>query len=59
MDPEFPESRDPWWMLALALVLLVLILWMLLDRTNTPEPGGVREGRLLAGQSPRSARASS
>ena len=37
--------RDPWWLLALGLVVLIVVLWALLERTNAPEPGGVREGR--------------
>ena len=37
--------RDPWWLLVLGLVVLVFILWALLERTNTPEAGGVRDGR--------------
>ena len=37
--------RDPWWILALGLLILVLLLWVLLERTNSPEPGAVKEGR--------------
>jgi hypothetical protein len=37
--------RDPWWLLVLGLLVLIFVLWALLERTNTPEPGGVREGR--------------
>jgi hypothetical protein len=39
--------RDPWWWLVLGLLVLVLVLWALLERTNSPDPGGVRDGRLL------------
>ena len=38
------QRRDPWWLLAVGLVLLVVILWLLLERTNAPDAGGVREG---------------
>ena len=37
--------RDPWWLLLLGLLVLIFVLWALLERTNTPEAGGVREGR--------------
>jgi hypothetical protein len=37
--------RDPWWLLVLGLLVLILLVWALLERTNTPEAGGVREGR--------------
>jgi hypothetical protein len=37
--------RDPWWLLLLGLLVLIFLLWALLERTNAPEPGGVREGR--------------
>jgi hypothetical protein len=41
--------RDPWWLMVVGLVLLVLVLWFMLERSNSPEPGGVREGRGPAG----------
>jgi hypothetical protein len=43
-DPR--PRRDPWWLLALGIVLLVLVLWLLLERSNSPEPGTVKEGRV-------------
>ena len=45
-SPDDPgPRRDPWWILVLGLLILIFLLWALLERTNTPEPGGVREGR--------------
>ena len=46
MPPEDPgPRRDPWWLLLLGLLVLIFVLWVLLVRMNTPEAGGVREGR--------------
>jgi uncharacterized membrane protein YbhN (UPF0104 family) len=46
MSPSGPEPRrDPWWLLALGLLVLIIVLWVLLERTNAPESGGVKEGR--------------
>lgn len=34
--------------MALGIALLVLVLWLLLERSNSPEPGTVKEGRIGA-----------
>ena len=40
-SPDDPgPRRDPWWILVLGLLILIFLLWALLERTNTPEPGG-------------------
>jgi hypothetical protein len=47
-DHDSAPRRDPWWVMALGLILLVVLLWFLLDRSNTPDGGQVKEGRYPA-----------
>jgi hypothetical protein len=45
MSSDPGPRKDPWWLLLLGLLVLIFVLWALLERTNTPDAGGVRDGR--------------